>query len=125
MSPFSLPGATWLAQMAAARAIGVAQHDLRIVVQPAPGAERGEVGGELGEFETRHVVGKVIGVRADVAERAARARTFRIDAPFGLLVAGGLGRASQPVLRIFRLNEPDLAKLASADHLARIRRTSG
>ena len=35
-----------------------------------------------------------------VAEGAACPRTFRIDAPFGLLVAGGLRRGGQPFLRM-------------------------
>ena len=57
-------------------------------------------------------------MRADVAERAARARALRIDAPFGLLVAGRLGRPGQPVLRILGLNETDLAEFARPNHLA-------
>ena len=54
---------------------------------------------------------------ADVAERAARAGALRIDPPLGLLVAGGLGRPAQPVLRIFDLDEADLPEFAAARHL--------
>ena len=51
---------------------------------------------------------------ADVAERAAAPGARRIDAPLGLLVAGRLGRAAQPVLRIFDLRQPQFAELAGA-----------
>ena len=108
----------------AARPIGVAQHDLDVVVELAPGPERGEIGGELSKIEAGHVVGEIVGVGADVAERPAGARALRIDAPFGLLVARRLRRAGQPVLRIFDLDEADLAEIA-ARTISRMRRTSG
>ena len=57
----------------AARAVRVAQHDLDVVVELAPDAERSEIGGEFRELEARHIVGKIEGVRADVAERPAGA----------------------------------------------------
>ena len=44
---------------------------------------------------------------------------FGIDAPFGLFVAGGLGRLRQPVLGIFDLDQPDFAEIARLDHFAR------
>ena len=63
-------------------------------------------------------------MRADIAEGAAGARALRIDAPFGLLVAGRLGRSGQPVLRILGLNEANLAELARRT-MSRLRRTKG
>ena len=57
-------------------------------------------------------------MRADVAERPAGPRALGIDPPLGLLVAGRLGRAGQPVLRIFDLDEADLAEFAVPHHLA-------
>ena len=59
-------------------------------------------------------------MRADVAERAAGAGALRIGAPLGLLLAGGLGRVGQPVLRVLDLHEADLAELAVLHHLARV-----
>ena len=40
------------------------------------------------------------------------------EPPFGLCVARRLGRARQPVLRIFDLDEPDFAEFAALRNLA-------
>jgi hypothetical protein len=50
-----------------ARPVGVAQHHLSVIVEPAARAERGEVGRKLHEFEAGHVIGEVVRVGADVA----------------------------------------------------------
>ena len=85
-------------------------------VRPSPNEVRSAE--SSGELEPGHVVGEVIGVGADVAERPAGARALRIGAPLGLLVAALLGRPGQPVLRIFDLHQPKDAEIAALDHLA-------
>ncbi|MGO8078268.1 hypothetical protein AB9F41_38855, partial [Rhizobium leguminosarum] len=54
---------------------------------------------------------------ADIAGRAADAGLCRISAPGGLLLAGLLDRLRQPVLRIFGLDDADVAEFAVRDHL--------
>ena len=78
--------------------------------RPAPN----EVSSALSSLsvDAADIIGEVVGVGADVADRAAGARALGIDAPFRLLVAGLLGRLGQPVLRIFDLDQPDLAEIA-------------
>ena len=61
----------------AARAVGVAQQDLRVVVELAARRRTSEIGEQFGDLEPGDIVGEVEGVRADVAERAAGARALR------------------------------------------------
>ena len=57
---------------------------------------------------------------ADIPHRAARARACGIGAPFGLFDAFVLHRRGQPVLRVFRLNDADLAQIACRHHGPRL-----
>ena len=52
--------------------------------------------------------------------QAASPGTGRVRAPVRLLVAGALRALGQPVLRIFDLNEPDVAERAAAHHRPRL-----
>jgi hypothetical protein len=96
-----------------------AQHDVGVVVQHAPGAEGGQVGGESVKFEIGDAR-EIIGMSADVAGRAASARLLGIGTPGRLFLAGRLDGLGQPILRIFRLYDADVAKLALRHHLARL-----
>src|SRR5208337_3727218 len=75
--------------------------------------KRSGAGGALGDIGTpAYNLADYVSVGADVAERPARSRALRIGAPFGALVALLFSRTCQPVLRIFDLDEPDLAEIA-------------
>src|SRR5437667_59461 len=82
-------------------------------VGPAAGAERSQIGGECGELKPGHIVSDIVGVRADVAQCAARASTFRVDPPLSPLVARRFSWPRQPILRVLDLDETDLAEFAA------------
>lgn len=59
-----------------------------IVIQCAAVAERLEVGRQSLDGKPRNIGRQVKGMRADVAQRAAKAGALGVCAPFGLLGAG-------------------------------------
>ena len=77
------------------------------------------------DLEPGDVAGELVRMRADVADAAARARARRVGAPLGLLLAGGLERLGQPVLRVLDLDHADLAEQAVLHHLRAPARTIG
>ena len=87
-----VPGATWLHQSMPLRAGGEAQHHVGVVVEPPARHEGVQVGGQVGDLVAGDEVGEVVGMGADVADRAGGAGARRIGAPLGLLVAGLLER---------------------------------
>ena len=101
-----------------ARAVGIAQQHLGVVVDGPAGHEAAELGAQLGQRLARHVIRQVPGMRADVANRAA-AGLGRVGAPGGLLVAAAFQRLGQPVLRVFGLHHADVAQPALQHHLPR------
>src|SRR5919108_2911870 len=71
----------------APRAARIAQKDIAVVVDPPPRDEGREVGAQPFELQAGDERRKVIGMAADVADRAARPRLRRIRAPGRLLLA--------------------------------------
>src|SRR4029077_12322458 len=104
----------------AARAALEAQQDLRVVVEPAARDKARQVGTHRVEREPRDEAGEMVGVRADVAQRAARSRLRRIGAPGRLLLARRPPTLGEPVLDIVRLPGANVAELARGDHGARL-----
>ncbi len=78
----------------AARAALVAQHDVDVVVELAALDEGRQLGRDRLRLGSGDEAGEVVGVRADVADRAARTGARRIGAPLGLLLAARLDRRS-------------------------------
>ena len=104
----------------ATRAIGIAQHDLGIVVERATWHEGAEFRAERAHGDAGDVVGEIVGVRADVADAASRAGALRVGAPAGLLLATVLQPGCQPVLCVFDLHDADVTQFACLDHRARM-----
>jgi hypothetical protein len=52
----------------------------------------------------------------DVADATAGTRARRIGTPVGLLLAGGLNRIGQPILRVFDLHDSDRTEFAALNH---------
>ena len=59
-------------------------------------------------------------MRANIARGPARARSCRVCAPIGLLLACGFNWFGQPVLDIFHIHQANIAQGACRDHLARL-----
>ena len=64
--------------------------------------------------------GEIIGMRADIAGRAAGARLRRIGAPGGLLLAGLLDGSVSQSCGYSACTSADVAEIAVGDHLARL-----
>ncbi|MNL25655.1 hypothetical protein D3C87_1471430 [compost metagenome] len=97
-----------------------AHHHMGVVVELAARHKTVEIGGKLFQLQPGDEGAEIIGMRADVAGRAAGARAGRIGAPGRLLLARLLDILRQPVLRIFHLHQPDRADVAVLNHLARL-----
>src|SRR5207344_1296077 len=67
-----------------------AQQYVGVIVEQAPLHEGIEIGSERIELETADEAGEIVGMRADVAGRAANARLLRVYAPRRLLLAARL-----------------------------------
>ena len=102
----------------ALHALVVAQQHLHVVVEAAAGNDDADVGGDLLGVKLADEAGDVVGVRADVAERAGGAALRGVGAPRGLFLAGVFERRGEPVLRVFDLHEAELAEFAGGDHFA-------
>ena len=117
-SPFLLPIATWLAHSAAHASV-VAQQQMRVVVEPAAGHERRELGAQARRCSAGDEAGQLIGMRADIAQRSARAGARGIGLPLGATVARGFLRRGEPFLKVLHLHQPQRAQLARLSHGAR------
>ncbi len=94
----------------AARAVGVTQHDLHVIVQLASRREGVQFGQDLARQHAADIARQVVGVTADIAQAAVRAGAQRIVVPVvALKILALVGRLGQPVLRVFHLHQPDLA----------------
>ena len=89
-----------------------------VVVEPAAGHEGRQLAGEAFQSEAGNEAGQIVGVGADVADRAAGTGPVGIDAPAGLLGAFVLGPARQPVLDIDRVDDTDRTEFARRHHRA-------
>ena len=98
------------------RAVRVSQQDAGIVVEPATGSEGREIGQQGRRLDARHKGGEIVGVGADIADAAARARAGGIGAPGRTGVPLGFQRGCQPVLRIFCMEHAKLADFAGGHH---------
>ena len=103
----------------AARAVGVAQLHLHMVIDAPAGHEGGQLGADPLWHEAGDELGELRRVRADVAEAACRAGQRGVGAPRGLLLAGGFERLGEPVLRIFDLHDAHVAQLTRLDQRPR------
>ena len=90
---------------------------MRVVIERPPLNERGEICSKRLELNSRDGPRKVVGMRADVADRATSAVLFGIGTPTCLDVALCLDRSRHPLKRIFDLDGPDLSELTGGDHV--------
>ncbi len=104
----------------AARAAFETQQRRHIVVEAAARNMRGQFGAQRFDRKPRDMLGKLKGVRPDIAETATEPGPRRIGPPFGLLVAVRVDRPAEPALRIFGLHQPDLAEIAARNAHARL-----
>ena len=81
---------------------------MRVVVQLTAFDEGIEVGRQALSLQTADETGQIPRMGPDIPYAATGARSFRVGAPYRLLVAGLLRRLGQPVLRIFDLNQPEI-----------------
>ena len=91
---------------------------VEIVVEQATGNERVEPCRNFGHLQTADPGGCDEGVRADIASAVGDTGVLRIDAPYGLLMAGRFEVGGQPALVIPRLHFADIADSAGLDELA-------
>src|SRR5882724_4279411 len=85
-------------------AFGKTQHDLYIVVQPAVGHERRQLGSQLLTIQAGDKRCEIKGMSPDVPKRTSRATLRGVGAPKSLFLAGLFKRRGEPVLRILHLH---------------------
>ena len=101
----------------ALRPAPVIDHDRGVVVEEPVFAEDVEPRAERFHLEPGQVRDHVLDMAADVADAVGEPGPVRVGPPGGLFLARLFKGRRQPVLGIFRGDEPDVAQLAVRDHV--------